>query len=441
MQRTILLCLFVTFIKAGIAQPDAIRPLMIGDTVPPVPFQTFLKAHVPDVQLADLKGKLVILDFWNIQCVACLKGMPIMDSLQRQFKDQIQIIMITANTEAQVNNLFSKIKIKKPNLPMVIEDSLFYKMLFPHEGDPLHVWINTAGVVAAITNGHNATVSNINGMLASNKINVRSRASDTRFRTQATLLEVLADKTTGAAAAYSVYFNSLNQLTTTRRLSIISDPVSKEIIRVTAVNYPLLNLYSLAYSRTLFGYDINVQNLAHNNRIIVETKDLLALQKMIVDSLFDVWKDRNLVSYEAFASKEGGNDLLSIIQTDLERYTAFEARLEDREMQCYALQRTSKKDKIKTKNSTAEPVNNYSDVYAIINMPLSASLLPNLLVAYQATPYPVIDETAYTGSVDMSLKTALHDIKSLRKELAKYDLSFQLVKRRVKVLVIRDKKV
>ena len=46
------------------------------------------------VKLADLKGKVVLLDFWYRGCYACLKAMPDLIKLQEEFKDDLVIIGI-----------------------------------------------------------------------------------------------------------------------------------------------------------------------------------------------------------------------------------------------------------------------------------------------------------------------------------------------------------
>lgn len=178
MQRILFFCVAGLLSLNVSAQKNARAGLQIGDTLPDLPFQEFLDISVPQMQLTDLKGKLVILDFWNVKCLACLQSMPKMASLQKRFGERIQIILITQNTRTEVETLFSRIKIQKPSLPFVIADTNYYKKLFPHVGDPLHVWINNKGVISAITDGHNATVSHIQSMLDGEKINLSVRAPE-----------------------------------------------------------------------------------------------------------------------------------------------------------------------------------------------------------------------------------------------------------------------
>jgi thiol-disulfide isomerase/thioredoxin len=441
MQRMLLLCLVTILFKTSISQNEKFGPLKIGDTVPALKFQRFLESSLPQVQLSNLKGKAVILDFWNVGCLACIKGMPKMDSLQKHFGQAIQIVLVTDNTAEQVANLFKRTKVKKPDLPIVVEDTMFYKNLFPHEGDPLHVWINRNGVIEAITDGHNATAGNIASLLNGQDMNLYTRPLGKELRLDNGLLEASSGPLKASVNYYSIFLGPLNEQTTVNKLMLTKDSINGKITKVSAINIPLLTLYSLAYSRDLFGFDVNVRNLRYNNRIEIQTKNPLDVRYAFADSLLDEWNKRNLVCYESQIPPSSGTSIFSIIQSDLGKYTSFIGEIEERKMACLVLKRTSQKDKVRTKNPNAEPADSYrGGCYTIVNQPLPASLLPQLVIANQHTLYPIIDETHYTGPVDMALSAKLNDLGALRRELNKYDLDLVVADRVVKTLVIRDKK-
>ena len=46
------------------------------------------------VKLTDLKGKVVLLDFWYRGCLPCLKATPVLMKLQEEFKNDLVIIGI-----------------------------------------------------------------------------------------------------------------------------------------------------------------------------------------------------------------------------------------------------------------------------------------------------------------------------------------------------------
>ncbi len=49
------------------------------------------------VSLSDFRGKWIIIDFWGSWCSPCLKGMPELKGIYRQYADKIEIIGIDCN--------------------------------------------------------------------------------------------------------------------------------------------------------------------------------------------------------------------------------------------------------------------------------------------------------------------------------------------------------
>ena len=44
------------------------------------------------VKISDFKGKVMLLDFWYLSCYPCLKAIPDLIKLQKEFKDDLVII-------------------------------------------------------------------------------------------------------------------------------------------------------------------------------------------------------------------------------------------------------------------------------------------------------------------------------------------------------------
>src|SRR5690606_5975497 len=58
------------------------------------PSKEFLLNNGKTVTLTDLKGKVVLLDFWYRGCLPCLKAKPVLMKLQEEFKNDLVIIGI-----------------------------------------------------------------------------------------------------------------------------------------------------------------------------------------------------------------------------------------------------------------------------------------------------------------------------------------------------------
>jgi len=59
------------------AQAPPVKALSIGDTVPDITIANVYNYRSSTIRLSDLKGKLVILDFWSTWCTnlyCCIPG-------------------------------------------------------------------------------------------------------------------------------------------------------------------------------------------------------------------------------------------------------------------------------------------------------------------------------------------------------------------------------
>lgn len=131
--------------------------ISMGQLVPDVELNGIVNSKAENVQsvngakrLSDLKGKLVILDFWATYCSTCIAGFPKLAKLQEQFGDKLQIILVNPveDTKSVMKFLESQ-RVKRKGVS-VIPDNLVtltnaseFGQLFPHRGATgYHVWID-----------------------------------------------------------------------------------------------------------------------------------------------------------------------------------------------------------------------------------------------------------------------------------------------------------
>src|SRR5690606_17692164 len=99
------------------------------------------------VRLADYRGKWIILDFWNTVCASCLKAFPKVDSLRREYGDRIQILAVSRSDYQKTTDFFdTHPNVHRPEIPFITADTVLAN-LFPHAGDPYHVWIDPNGTI------------------------------------------------------------------------------------------------------------------------------------------------------------------------------------------------------------------------------------------------------------------------------------------------------
>lgn len=72
-----------------------------------------------EINLEDLKGKVVLLDFWSLSCAACFKELPELNEVVSKYShDEFVLISLMDNTKDELLNKFditnTGYKIKKP---------------------------------------------------------------------------------------------------------------------------------------------------------------------------------------------------------------------------------------------------------------------------------------------------------------------------------------
>src|SRR5665647_928053 len=141
-------------------------PLHIGDKLPPFTVAEIYNYNTGSLPLASLKGKAILLDFWATWCGSCIATFPEMEKLQKDFKGQLQIIMVNSyypDSSEKVKSFFEKREQRTGQpftLTYALQDSAL-RQLFPYKQIPHDVWINAEGKVVAITSAAEVNEDNI----------------------------------------------------------------------------------------------------------------------------------------------------------------------------------------------------------------------------------------------------------------------------------------
>jgi thiol-disulfide isomerase/thioredoxin len=77
------------------------------------------------LNLSEDKSKLILIDFWNTWCSACLMNLPKITSLQQKFGDRIRILPVSNQDKPALEKFFASQNGKKFNtLTSVYNDSI-----------------------------------------------------------------------------------------------------------------------------------------------------------------------------------------------------------------------------------------------------------------------------------------------------------------------------
>src|SRR5690242_10990380 len=80
------------------------RPTRIGSAAP----DFTIKDDVRSVSLHDLKGKVVLLNFWATWCPPCVEEMPSLVALQTKMKDKVTVLAISVDVDEGAYKKFLK---------------------------------------------------------------------------------------------------------------------------------------------------------------------------------------------------------------------------------------------------------------------------------------------------------------------------------------------
>lgn len=414
--RISLLLICVIFCAAPVyAQKDLHR---LAD----ISFTQLINYKYPTLKLSEFKDKLVILDFWNHYCTACLKAFPRMDSLQKVFGKKIQIILINSESKEKTLAFIKKHRfVKFPDVPMITEDTVLVNM-FPHEGYPFHVWIAPYGEVRHVSGGYNTTAEHIQSFLAGHDLQIKDPTQ-----------QQYADN----SAFISVYNGNAKQIMCYSAISKYNEneyvPNSeqrwtkdKQYIGMSSGCVSVKDLYRKAFRA------YNQHNLNPDYAVVLELPDKWRYEFPQNNDLLDEWLTSYAYNYEIIVPASRAKDRYRLMQEDLHRFFGFKAVLENRLVKGYALVKSGNALHHKVNRDTvvvnelagAEP--GVDSLCEIVNLPVPQFF--NSLKRWLTPHFPFTNETSSGDAVNIIINFAhLYplDITQLRLNLQQYGMDLK----------------
>src|SRR5690606_13929182 len=161
---------------AATAVEDA-KPRQTGATIPEYLRHSPLQvANHPraggknSITLNDYRDKLIILDFWATWCKPCISSLYKLDTLQKQFAEELAVIPTTYETREKADVFIAN---KGWSLPSAVGNTIL-KKYFPHQSIPHQVWIKS-GRVEAIVGPEYARANFIRDVLAGKHVAFRHK--------------------------------------------------------------------------------------------------------------------------------------------------------------------------------------------------------------------------------------------------------------------------
>ncbi|QXV63735.1 TlpA family protein disulfide reductase [Mucilaginibacter sp. 21P] len=385
---------------------------------------------VRSVNLSQFRGKLLLLDFWASWCAPCRRMTPVLDSLQKEFQNDLQVLQVAYESADQLRPVeLAMQKIKPYRLAGVTGDQVL-NHLFPHKSLPHFVWIDQQGIVRAITEESEVTAEHIRAMVQqprSSGLAVKRDLSIPYNRDQPLFING-----NGSEGASITYHAALSGYVPGLQGGMDVFPTdSSGARRANIRNAPLAWVFLMAFS----DHDRWFSGPAM--RFL--TKDSLLMRSRLSGSAYDQWlATGNGYCYELMVPKRLTPQFFSLMQQDVARlFPQYTVKVEPTRTRCLVLVRTSKADKLRSKGGEAAV--EVGPFQATLRNVRLAHLIKRLQVQYlEGSKLPVMDGTGYTLPVDLKLDAEMSNVATLNKALAAYDLQLQEIDATVDLLVVRD---
>lgn len=414
-------------------QTKKLRP---GDHLPDLVLPDVLNYKATTLNLASLKGKNIIIDFWNHKCIPCIKAFPGIDSLQRMHNNDLQFILVNKESREATEKFFKVRKnIKMPSVPLVTGDKLLAS-IFPHDGYPYSVWINKEGIIQYFSGGYNTTEEHVMDFISGKPLNLFDQTSMPK--------EYGILKDPGLAPLKFEFYSCLAHCN--RRFDIGSPQRevidSGRLVRLALNCSSILNLIKAAYG------EWGKYNFQASYALDIKVKNAYRLDFPGDRNLYDNWIDSNLYSYEQWIPASRMDERFTIMQDDLERYFNLDIKIEYRKVKSLALSILDVEKLSSIKSKGEEPADDLSKLkygdsslasYRLINYPFYK--LTYYLRSWFIS-YPFFSECDFKSNVDFIFKKESLvplNFQLVQEELKAAGLYLRFEEREIPVLVIRDK--
>ena len=350
----------------------------LGKPVPNYTFRNILNSKENEISVRTLKGKIVILEFWATWCGPCIPAMKKMDSLQKEFKEDIEIITISAESTNRLERF-----IKSSNTYLRIVSDTTHTALFKYKIIPHSIVIDKEGIVRAITSPENIDKNVIENLISNNKMDLELKDD---FYIDPNL-DVKSIKTV-ANSDYRIELKSFDQ--EKRGGSHILKDIEGNINGIEMWNSPIPRLYQTLFnvtspSRTIYRDGLSEADFPyqkeHQYNMIIE----------VSNKYQDTWREIGI---------DFLNESLDV-----------NARMGVETLECYVLKNVD--------NTITESNSETSDYLFMGSVLKSKKIKMSVLADYleDFTLTPVLDKTNLKGEYDIHLEWQEEDPKTLHTAL------------------------
>ena len=138
------------------------RPPLVGAPAPEIALKNL---QGQEVKLSDLRGKIVLLNFWATWCKPCTTEMPAMQAAYDRLRER-GFVVLAVNELEDEEKVREHIRTYKHTFPVLMDRENRVANLYGVYGLPVSVFIDEAGIVQAYIKGGLLTEQKISEEIA-----------------------------------------------------------------------------------------------------------------------------------------------------------------------------------------------------------------------------------------------------------------------------------
>lgn len=364
------------------ARPDLARK---GEPAPRLALAGLLNAPLTELKnIEELKGKVVILEFWATWCEPCVEALPRLNALAEKYKDKpVVFISVTDEPGDKVARFLKTTPVKgwvAPEAPAAVFKA--YRVF----GRPHTVIIGRDSIVAAVTYPDKVTEAALNSLLAGNTPSLSGPAGN-------------EDAAAISSAALAEFY--------------LGRPAGKEMTSAFGEGYYTGNNYSLRRA---------LENMYPEAKKI----EIAGTARPDLDSQYD---------FRVRLPKEKAAGLRDFFAAGIERALGVRLKMVKKDVPVYVLKLApGGLKRFKRSEAPKSSARLEGDEFKAERMPVS--MLCGLLK--DRVDLPVLDETGVKGFYDYTFRTGPRDLAGINSDLIdQFGLKLQKATRRIAVLEVR----
>jgi uncharacterized protein (TIGR03435 family) len=394
--KIILVILFFFHSAIGFSQPI----LQPGEVFPNYLLRPVVNAPSSEIDVWDIKGKYIILNFWGTWCAPCIPEMDSLARLQKTFAGRVQIIGISNDTEVKLKSYLKK----RPTQVWLASDTtsnLYRQAAFRFVGQSLVLDPNKK--IIAVVKSDSINTAWMEKLIAGKAITSNGEIDGP--------VSGEAGDPFGIDSSVTESFSFRSFLSGKPSMSLTYLNTALEGRRLTYMNVCPTSLYRDAYE------------IASPAQLIYEFDE---------NEVCNYDDDNTLVCFDLLVKPSQKDSLLLIMQQKLRTILPFKVRFETRKLTVLVLSLDSSglKPMVSQKSKSAYSYSGNGFSGSAVPMKTFAGYLAN------EAGRPVVDETGLVGVFDIETKLTLRSKEEILNSLKPLGLRLEKAERELPVLVI-----